>query len=73
MLTGLAVWMGLNKTYSILLISSSAVLFFAFTMFLMDAKKMTLKTSMTFGPFLSVGALFVWFWPEIVTKMRMMP
>jgi len=73
MLAGLAVWLGVFSAFYVLLIASGTALLLFLAMFLMGAHKITLKTVIPFGPFLSFGALVVWFWPEFVLHKGMLP
>jgi prepilin signal peptidase PulO-like enzyme (type II secretory pathway) len=73
MLAGLAVWLGVFNTFYVLLIASGIALLLILRSFLMGTHKITLKTEVPFGPYLSLGALVVWFWPEFVVIKGMMP
>ncbi len=67
MMLALSVWMGIAK--------SAYVLVFAFgsgalvALVLLAAKKLSLKSTMPFGPFLALGACIMWFWPKIVDRL----
>jgi prepilin signal peptidase PulO-like enzyme (type II secretory pathway) len=73
MLAGLAVWLGVFNTFYVLLIASGIAVLLFLMLYLMGTRKITLKTAIPFGPFLSLGALAVWFWPEFAILKGMMP
>jgi leader peptidase (prepilin peptidase)/N-methyltransferase len=73
MLAGLAVWLGVFNTFYVLLIASGIAVVLFLTFYLMGICKITLKTAIPFGPFLSSGALVVWFWPEFTVLEGMTP
>ncbi len=66
---GLALWLGLSKTVFALFLAFGAG--FVVTAPLLWKKKITRKSMIPFGPFLSFGSLVVWFWPDIVTRWGM--
>jgi leader peptidase (prepilin peptidase) / N-methyltransferase len=73
MLAGLAVWLGVFNTFYVLLIASGIAVLLFLTFFLMGTHKITLKTAIPFGPFLSLGALVMWFWPDFALFKGMLP
>jgi prepilin signal peptidase PulO-like enzyme (type II secretory pathway) len=73
MLAALAVWLGVLNTFYVLLIASGIAVLLYLRFFLMGTHKITLKTAVPFGPYLSLGALAVWFWPEFVVLKGIMP
>jgi prepilin signal peptidase PulO-like enzyme (type II secretory pathway) len=73
MLAGLAVWLGVFNAFYVLLIASGIAVLLFLMFFLMGTHKITLKTAVPFGPYLSMGALAVWFWPEFVVLKGIMP
>lgn len=73
MLAGLAVWLGVFNTFYVWLIASVIAVLLYLAIFLRGTHKITLKTAIPFGPFLSLGALVVWFRPEFAEFKGMMP
>lgn len=63
MIAGLSIWLGVSKAMCVLLfafgIGSIVVLPFLLR------KKITLKSMIPFGPFLALGAMAVWFFPNL--------
>lgn len=69
MIAGLAVWVGVMKTLLVLVFAclTASVVFFA----LLITGKVSWKWMIPFGPFLALGALGVWFWPQSIQRVRM--
>jgi prepilin signal peptidase PulO-like enzyme (type II secretory pathway) len=71
MLAGLAVWVGVFKTLYVLLfafgVGSLVVLPF------LMVKKVSLKSMIPFGPFIGLGAINVWFFPEYMVSIGIAP
>ena len=66
---GLAIWMGLTKTFVVLLLAFS--LGSLMILPLLWLKMITRKSTIPFGPFLAVGSLLLWFWPGFVNQLGM--
>ena len=67
LMSGLGVWMGFSKTVFIIFLSFGLGALLA--LFLIAKRKMNRKSMMPFGPFLALGALVVWFFPDLCGKL----
>ncbi len=64
---GLALWLGLPKTFVVLSLAVGLCLLVVIPFLLM--KKVTRKSMIPFGPFLAIGSLLIWFWPNLLVKV----
>jgi len=66
MVAGLSIWLGFNKSILVLFLSFVAGSFVILPLLIL--KKISLKTPIRFGPFLGLGSMGVWFWPDFFCR-----
>ena len=69
MMLALSIWFGVVKSMYILFLAFGFGALFAVV--LLAAKKIDLKSTMPFGPFLALGAYGMWFFPSLFEHLRM--
>ena len=69
MVLALSIWLGILKSAYVLVLAFGIGALVALV--LLAAKKINKKSTMPFGPFLALGALGMWFWPNLFDYLRM--
>jgi prepilin signal peptidase PulO-like enzyme (type II secretory pathway) len=69
MILALSIWFGVAKSVYILVLAFGIGAIVAVV--LLATKKINRKSTMSFGPFLALGAFSIWFWPNLFDYLRM--